>query len=76
MICTVCVEYTENAQDNNIIIMILPKPWPTHVQLDSTQQTLKCVSGLDIRLVDAVARGASRFENLLAPQKLTGPPKN
>ena len=38
-------------------------------------------SGLDIKLVDAVARGASRFENLLAPpknllpppQKLTGP---
>ena len=24
-------------------------------------------AGLDIRLVDAVARGASRFENLLAP---------
>ena len=38
------------------------------------------ISGLDIKLVDAVARGASRFENLLAPlktywppQKLTGP---
>ena len=27
------------------------------------------LSGLDIRLVDAVARGASRFENLLAPPK-------
>ena len=31
--------------------------------------------GLDIRLVDAVARGASRFENLLAPQKTYWPPK-
>ena len=31
-------------------------------------------SGLDIRLVDAVARGASRFENLLAPQKTYWPP--
>ena len=38
------------------------------------------MAGLDIKLVDAVARGASRFENLLAPpktywppQKLTGP---
>ena len=30
-------------------------------------------AGLDIRLVDAVARGASRFENLLAPQNITGP---
>ena len=34
------------------------------------------VAGLDIRLVDAVARGASRFENLLAPQKSYWPPKN
>ena len=33
-------------------------------------------TGLNIWVVDAVARGASRFENLLAPQKLTGPPKN
>ena len=33
-------------------------------------------SGLDIRLVDAVARGASRFENLLTPQKTYWPPKN
>ena len=32
-------------------------------------------AGLDIRLVDAVARRASRFENLLAPPKTTGPPK-
>ena len=32
-------------------------------------------SGLDIRLVDAVARGASRFENLLAPPKTYWPPK-
>ena len=32
------------------------------------------LSGLDIRLVDAVARGASRFENLLAPQKTYWPP--
>ena len=34
------------------------------------------MSGLDIRLVDAVARGASRFENLLAPPKTYWPPKN
>ncbi len=33
------------------------------------------ISGLDIRLVDAVARGASRFENLLAPPKTYWPPK-
>ena len=34
-------------------------------------------TGLDIRLVDAVARGASRFENLLAPQKTNWPlPQN
>ena len=32
-------------------------------------------SGLDIRLVGPVARGASRFENLLAPQKIYWPPK-
>ena len=38
------------------------------------------ITGLDIRLVDAVAQGASRFGNLLArpktywpPKKLTGP---
>ena len=31
--------------------------------------------GLDIKLVDAVARGASRFENLLAPLKTYWPPK-
>ena len=31
-------------------------------------------SGLDIKLVDAVARGASRFENLLAPLKTYWPP--
>ena len=44
-----------------------------------TSKAVMC-AGLDIRLVDAVARGASRFENLLAPpktywppQKLTGP---
>ena len=30
-------------------------------------------TGLDIGLVGPVARGASRFENLLAPKKLTGP---
>ena len=43
-------------------------------------QNYSRLTGLDIRLVDAVARGASRFENLLAPpknllapQKLTGP---
>ena len=33
-----------------------------------------CVAGLDIKLVDAVARGASRFENLLAPLKTYCPP--
>ena len=32
-------------------------------------------AGLDIKLVDAVARGASRFENLLAPLKTYWPPK-
>ena len=31
--------------------------------------------GLDIRPVGPVARGASRFENLLAPQKTDWPPK-
>ena len=31
-------------------------------------------AGLDIKLVDAVARGASRFENLLAPLKTYWPP--
>ena len=46
---------------------------------DKAKQTgRKCtfisIPGLDIRLVDSVARGASRFENSLAPQKLTGPP--
>ena len=39
----------------------------------SMLHTCDRTSGLDIRLVDAVARGASIFENLLAPQKLTGP---
>ena len=34
------------------------------------------VAGLDIGLVGPVARGASRFENLLAPQKTYWPPKN
>ena len=32
-------------------------------------------TGLDIGLVGPVARGASRFENLLAPQKTYWPPK-
>ena len=32
-------------------------------------------SGLDIGLVGPVARGASRFENLLAPPKTYWPPK-
>ena len=32
-------------------------------------------AGLDIGLVGPVARGASRFENLLAPQKTYWPPK-
>ena len=32
-------------------------------------------AGLDIKLVDAMARGASRFENLLAPLKTYWPPK-
>ena len=35
----------------------------------------RMVSGLDIGLVGPVARGASRFENLLAPQKTYWPPK-
>ena len=38
----------------------------THTHID--------VTGLDIKLVDAVARGASRFENLLAPLKTYWPP--
>ena len=33
------------------------------------------MAGLDIGLVGPVARGASRFENLLAPQKTYWPPK-
>ena len=33
------------------------------------------VTGLDIGLVGPVARGASRFENLLAPKKTYWPPK-
>ena len=37
---------------------------------------LRVIPGLDIKLVDAVARGASRFENLLAPLKTYWPPKN
>ena len=32
-------------------------------------------TGLDIKLVDAVARGASIFDNLLAPLKTYWPPK-
>ena len=32
-------------------------------------------TGLDIKLLDAVARGASRFENLLAPLKTYWPPQ-
>ena len=39
IICTVCVEYTDNAQDNTIIIMILLKPWPTHVKLHGRNTT-------------------------------------
>ena len=39
------------------------------------ERTTRRMSGLDIRLVDAVARGASRFENLLAPPKSYWPPK-
>ena len=48
----------------------------------SIYRLLSPSAGLDIGLVGPVARGASRFENLLAPQKtywppkkLTGPPK-
>ena len=39
-----------------------------------TRERRKC-AGLDIRLVGPVARGASRFENSLAPQKIYWPPK-
>ena len=45
------------------------------VKLQSPSHTNSVQPGLDIRLVDAVARGASRFENLLAPQKTYWPPK-
>ena len=34
-----------------------------------------CIAGLDIRVLAAVARVASRFENSLAPQKSYWPPK-
>ena len=37
--------------------------------------TCRAAPGLDIGLVGPVARGASRFENLLAPQKTYWPPK-
>ena len=37
--------------------------------------TCACVTGLDIKLVDAMARGGSRFANLLAPLKTYWPPK-
>ena len=36
---------------------------------------LTLLPGLDIRPVGPVARGASRFENVLAPQKTDWPPK-
>ena len=45
------------------------------VVADTPDSTVKLVTGLDIRLVDAVARWASRFENLLAPQKTYWPPQ-
>ena len=46
------------------------------INLASGERRL-AMSGLDIRLVGAVARGASRFENLLAPQKTNWPlPQN
>ena len=55
----------ERSRDNNLRFLRkchLDKIWNT---------------GLDIGLVGPVARGASRFENLLwPPKKLTGPPKN
>ena len=58
---------------------VLPvEPTSEHVSQSVLQYNR--AAGLDIKLVDAVARGASRFENLLAPlktywppQKLTGP---
>ena len=45
------------------------------VQLFTPFEVPVLEAGLDIRLVDAVARGASRFENLLAPPKTYWPPK-
>ena len=39
------------------------------------KKTVYLRSGLDIGLVGPVARGASRFENLLAPEKTYWPPK-
>ena len=59
--------------------------WLKHVERKTGENVAMVLpkdreTGLDIRLVDAVARGASRFENLLAPpktywplKKLTGP---
>ena len=43
---------------------------------ESATKLCSTTSGLDIKLVDAVARGASRFENLLAPLKTYWPPIN
>ena len=52
---------------------------PHFSSFDSNTQRSRVASlsrpGLDIRLVGPVARGASRFENLLAPQKIYWLPK-
>ncbi len=52
---------------------VLPvEPTSEHVSQSVLQYNR--AAGLDIKLVDAVARGASRFENLLAPLKTYWPP--
>ena len=46
-----------------------------YVPADLTRVAEPFITGLDIGLVGPVAQGASRFENLLAPQKTYWPPK-
>ena len=46
---------------------------PTRLNVHTCNQCYCSCPGLDIGLVGPVARGASRFENLLAPQKTYWP---
>ena len=48
---------------------------PSRADRSKSKKHYKLHAGLDIGLVGPVARGASRFEKLLAPQKTYWPPQ-